>query len=1049
MINYVRVNGDVVVNDVPLTGDSNRIDGFDILTGVEAEGRLINRQVRINCDYIVNEDFANQFGTLPKDWTYEMNGSETSVYKTNSRVPDRFSINVDTTNGEYKAVKSFDKVTGNPVFEVMTLQPEKRDGLKFSLKNGDKSVLEFLADGEDFVLNTGKYNNKFYKYQANVWYGIKAEIDLINSKADIFVNNKEILSDVAIDTKDFQIDNIEILASKNSKNFVYDDVKLYHNRIIPDDYVPQPVKPEKTDNYVMGMQVCNLWTEGQYNKSWDYVKSAEDRLPIFGPYDEGNPEMNDWEIKWMLEHGIDYELIWAYPNVKYSTSEDASPIKPNMVREGHYVYDGFMNAEYSDMMKFAVSFENDTITSGEAFCDEFFENYAPYLIEYYFKDDRYLKIDNRPIFGVYVMDKFLGMFGTMGEDDAAINQGIARFRQMCIDAGVGNPYIISHGFGYTESTFQKYSAYDIDCIGLASWPKHEGLTWQKSDIKNMAKMGDKYGIDFVASIQPRLDLAAWDQRTGFHASGEEFTDVLEWTRDELPALITNNSLSKNLMTFLTWNEYGEGHIMMPTKQDGFTYLDAVRSTFIGDDEHTDVIPEGVQVDRINRMVDNDRMVTTVRENSIPLVPENLSDFTVKKGWYFTSQEDYTDWSAESAATISNTNGKLVVDATDNEPVITLTDVPEIDLYDVTYVKVRMKGNTTSCGGNIKWTTDVDGTFDDIKRTYMETPVSMATTMNDYYIPIGQSVKRTGKLTGLKFTPGLILDKTQDFEIESIELLSDNRISNGTKLVYGTKIIPTENEPVYKNGTLMIPLRDVINSMDATIGWYAHNNSYVIYDGLALVMTFGVGDTVAMRGNIPFILSQAPYAVSDKINDTVYVPVELIENGLKVKVDWNSQNKTLTIYNDQKTVNMPDGCEIVKVDYMNDRNYTYSRLGLTSAKRTAKGKDVRTGTSPCYNGHILYKTYFAGIDTADVDYVSIKLFSSIDSSMKFYFTLDDETTINLNTLVKTVAVKRGINNILIPTSELEGWQNGELNYLRIDPLTADGEFELDYVALLKK
>ena len=95
------------------------------------------------------------------------------------------------------------------------------------------------------------------------------------------------------------------------------------------------------------------------------------------------------------------------------------------------------------------------------------------------------------------------------------------------------------------------------------------------------------------------------------------------------------------------------------------------------------------------------------------------------------------------------------------------------------------------------------------------------------------------------------------------------------------------------------------------------------------------------------------------------------------------------------------------------------------------------------------TYFAGIDTADVDYISIKLFSSIDSSMKLYFTLGDETTIDLNTPFKTVAVKRGLNEILIPTSELEGWQDGKLNYLRIDPLTADGEFEIDYVALLKK
>lgn len=893
-INSIRLDGKVVAKNLPLTGASNRIDGFDVLTGVTARGKVINRQVRINSDYIVNEDFTNQFGVLPGDWTYQMDASTTSAYEINSRIPDRFSVEVDTVNGSYQANKHFDKVTGNVVFEVMVLQPKKRSGLAFSLKNGDKMVAQLSADGENFLLTTESYKDSFYNYQANVWYGLKAEVDLVNSKVDIYVNNKKMLSDVAIDIQDYQIDNIEIYASKDSNGFVYDDVKLYYNRIIPDDYVPQPVKPQRADNYVMGMQVCNLWTEGQYNKSWDYIKSAPNRLPAFGPYDEGNPEMNDWEIKWLLEHGIDYELIWAYPNIKYSADKGYQPIKPNVVREGHYIYDGFMNAEYSDMMKFAISFENDAANYGDTFSDEFFEAYVPYWIEYYFKDSRYLKIDGRPIFGIYAMDKFLGIFGTMGEDDEAINEGIARLRQMCVDAGVGNPYIISHGFGYTEATFQKYSGYDIDCIGLASWPKHEGLTWQKSDIRNMAKMGEKYDMDFVVTVQPQLDLAAWDLRTGFYSAKEDFSSHLSWTKNDLPELITQNSLSKQLMTFLTWNEYGEGHIMMPTQKDGFTYLDAVREVFTNNTSHTDVIPEGEQVARINRMVDNERLVTTVREHPIPNLPEDPDSLSVKKGWYFSSASDYDDWSASSAATLSCVNGRMVVTPSGNEPIITLADVPEMDLYDVTYVKVRMKGNTTSCGGNIKWTTDVDNTFDDIKRTYLYTPVSVATTMQDYYIPIGQSVKRTGKLTGLRLTPGLILDTTQKFEIESIELLSDSRITNGTTLVYQTKTIPLEHDPVYQNGTLMVPVREVANAVGGKVNWYAHNNSYIVYSTVSTGVIFEPGSIHAKKGTVSITLAQAPYCVSNRINDTVYVPSEVIEKAFGVQVTYDASKKVITI-----------------------------------------------------------------------------------------------------------------------------------------------------------
>ena len=182
------------------------------------------------------------------------------------------------------------------------------------------------------------------------------------------------------------------------------------------------------------------------------------------------------------------------------------------------------------------------------------------------------------------------------------------------------------------------------------------------------------------------------------------------------------------------------------------------------------------------MVDSDRLVTAVRENALAVYPEDTSSLAVKKGWYFSSSSDYAAWSGSTTATISRQSGKMIVSPLTKEPENVLSNVPDVDLYDVTYVRVRMKGNTSSCGGSIKWTTDTDNTFDDIKRTYMETPPSIAKVMSDYYIPVGKSVKRNGHLTGLKLLPGRILDKSQKFEIESIELLSDTGITNGAKVV---------------------------------------------------------------------------------------------------------------------------------------------------------------------------------------------------------------------------------------------------------------------------
>ena len=61
------------------------------------------------------------------------------------------------------------------------------------------------------------------------------------------------------------------------------------------------------------------------------------------------------------------------------------------------------------------------------------------------------------------------------------------------------------------------------------------------------------------------------------AEKEDLTGILEWLKSDVAGKMTSKKgISKNLMLLQSWNEYGEGHYMMPTVSDGFTYLDAVR-----------------------------------------------------------------------------------------------------------------------------------------------------------------------------------------------------------------------------------------------------------------------------------------------------------------------------------------------------------------------------------------------------------------------------------------------------------------------------------------
>ena len=100
---------------------------------------------------------------------------------------------------------------------------------------------------------------------------------------------------------------------------------------------------------LVGVQSCSLWKEGDAYAGWEYVYPFRDRRkPYLGWYDEGSPEVADWEIKWQVEHGIDFELYcWYRPNDAKGQS-----IKDGILEQG--IRDGLFHARYSALKKFAI-----------------------------------------------------------------------------------------------------------------------------------------------------------------------------------------------------------------------------------------------------------------------------------------------------------------------------------------------------------------------------------------------------------------------------------------------------------------------------------------------------------------------------------------------------------------------------------------------------------------------------------------------------------------------------------------------------------------------
>ena len=906
-ITSLRINGSIVAENKPFATDTNSIDAFDISTADTISVSLLNRMVKLYTNYNVYEMFYNYRNEPPEDWKFDKSGGKTDVYMINSRMPERYSMKFDTTGGAISGQKDFEEQSGSYVFETMVLQPVKRDGVSLSVKCGDDELFKIVSDGEKYSFVAKGTSTELYDYLPNVWYGLKVVFDTLGATADVYVNNKLVLEDIELDGDISSVDNILISADSNENPLIFDDVKLYQKKIYADDYVPEPVMPNVNKEYVIGMQMCTLWTPGQYNNGWDCLMAAPDRMSVLGAYDEGDSEVNDWEIKWMTEHGIDFQWLCAYPNIKYSVDAEATPYKPNMVRQGDAIYEGFMNARYSDKMKFAIIYEANTISAStdemkEYWRNDFFEHTLPNWIEYYFKDPRYLKIDGRPIVAIYSMDNF---FNTLGNTTEEINQSIKRMRNECIEAGVGDPYIVMHASSYPQNAFTKYANYDVDSVGLYGWMTQCPVKYQERIISAEMNWSNTNNLDFIPTLMPSYDLTAWDGEVGHTATKEGFKEELSWMKNTFAKTMdgrtTNKKLSKKLLNLASWNEYGEGHFIAPTVGKGFDYLDAVREVFVGGTSHSDELPTYSQKKRVNMMVDQDRKVYNITERPMP----SKDNLVAKKTWNMSNSTDYSQWTnLQDISSMTRTSSGMELTPGNQNPQIELNTLPaDTNLYDVTYIKVRMllqPGLPYWSGGYIYFKTDKDGTYNNKKRVYFggSSANLSSSTYYDFYIPVSKTAKWSGKLTGLKFQPGILWSGTNaKIKIASIELMSDTEIADGYKIVYGNNTVACENAPTNKDGQLMVPLQEVAAQLGYSVSYLGRTNEFLVKNG-NIAIRLKPGDEFATKYNTntssksSYTLATAPYAKSDAVNDIVFVPASMFSDIFGKTVTLNS--KTITV-----------------------------------------------------------------------------------------------------------------------------------------------------------
>jgi hypothetical protein len=137
-----------------------------------------------------------------------------------------------------------------------------------------------------------------------------------------------------------------------------------------------------------------------------------------------------------------------------------------------------------------------------------------------------------------------------------------------------------------------------DCCYSYTWYTQDAKV-QRDRMTKARNNGGAAGLNVIPSISMGWDREAWGVHDGGWLSFGDYKALAQWTRDEYVPSLPAASLGRRMILLANWNEFGEGHFMLPTESARFGYLDALREVFTEGGAHEDITPTDRQKKRFN------------------------------------------------------------------------------------------------------------------------------------------------------------------------------------------------------------------------------------------------------------------------------------------------------------------------------------------------------------------------------------------------------------------------------------------------------------------
>ena len=999
-----------------------------VSVGSDGEAKLMfsPERIALYINYLVNDSFMF-YKENRSVVEYETDGNVKTA-KNESGDSDNISVMM---NGKSRAVRSFDSMKDGFVSEVYLLKPESS---KAYIAVGEKRLE--MCDGK--YLLDGK---NIHTYTENVWQCIRFERD-----SHGIVTVRICGKDVYTYKYDGAVSSVEI--GNESGTLLFDDVKCY-NTYEFSDYVPMPKAQNKNDDLTVCMSVCSLWHEGSHY-GWDYVSPYDELIPVLGFYDEGLSESADWEIKYMVESGIDaLQPCWY-------ASSTTSPMKhPRLNR--YAIHDGYFNATYKDMLDICIMWENQGVTSGMTL--EKFKTYIwNYWVDWYFKDPGYMCFDNKPVLTIYQYDSFVNCFGSAQEAKKVMDF----MREDIRNYGYDGIIILFNIYTSQQARdiIEKSKEQGIEADGLL--PYHWGINAHNPDYiksQHLSAYVGKGDIPTIATASTGRNIIGWEQTRSPIATYEQHLETLEFLTQELLPIYENDfgkaSWQSKLLFLGTWNEFAEGHWLMPTGVNGKgpedDYMRAWKKVFTGTESEI-VYPTQAQKERISYLYP--AVITPIRAE-LTDTPED----TYESKTDLVSAFDFSAPEAMSKLSFVRYDSTKIVDGvffgkaeseqTKKDPSMSISAFSGINAGSVDVIHIRMKAD-------IATTVNVYPMFNDDTAYSTERMMTQRYTniglWQDIYFETSEHSFWNGEINKLRFD---LINSYGNVECDTIELLryaeKDTLIIDvdGVKLDINHNYIFEEENEVY---VAALPSEGLYSALNIIYEWHRFDGVLKLWAGVGEKQTdfvFTEGDDKCLVNGKEIKLKK-PFYLFDKIP---VLPLKfLLENA---KIDYVYE-KGKRLYSDVREY------EAHGEETTNHFNFDdSSSFGITAKRANAY----------VYDGalYVVPKKLDGGrfdpiIELSDVMHFSAENCENITVRMKYdtngrddntsmYFATATDSVFDENKAVK-VKLSRGMpdsDGFFVYTFNMSECTQfkGKITSLRFDPANLDGEYIIDYIKVNMK